>query len=363
MIDITEFKETYPAVKLNAFSEEEIIKYKDKVPDEIIELWQQEGHSSYADGFLTVVLPDDYFDVFKEWGVEDECFVFMRTAFGSLIYSVGEEIFKLDPHLGELSDSSSASSYFDFMLPYVITQDGGAWIDAYQAYKGKLPALKDNEMLALVPTIEDGGSPETSVLEIVDLSEHHCVLAGQYENYLMENDEQDGEGDMDPDDFNFNDLKMKLAIMGSLDDIGPYEEEAKKVLNSARYTRAYRRAHFGSIVPSVLKYYTNVELKQEHLDQIVNFAPAVYHSCYGYIIYDWGGEEDYFNITKNLKGIEMLRNMEVFDGSEILQESPNISALLDCPSLKKVILGDIELSSTAEKVVEKLRKKGVEVED
>ena len=33
MIDITEFKETYPAVKLNAFSEEEIIKYKDKVPD------------------------------------------------------------------------------------------------------------------------------------------------------------------------------------------------------------------------------------------------------------------------------------------------------------------------------------------
>jgi hypothetical protein len=115
------------------------------------------------------------------------------------------------------------------------------------------------------------------------------------------------------------------------------------------------------MVPSVVAYYTNVELQQEHLDQIVTFTPAVYHSCYGYMVYDWGGEEDFFNITKNLNGIEQLRNMEEFDGSEILEGSPDISALLKCPSLKKVILGGIDLSEKSEKVIEKLRKNRVKV--
>lgn len=365
MPDLSEFKTENPEVKkLGSFSEAEIAKYKGKVPDEIIALWQQEGQSTYADGFLRVVLPDAYFSIFEDWGVEDECYVFMTTAFGNLIYTVGEDLFQLDPHLGQISDSSSAGSFFDFQLPYVIQQDGDAWKKSYDAHMDKLPALKETEMLTLVPNIEEGGSPETSALEVVDLLDRHKILADQYENYLMEEDDQDGESDMEADDVDFDKINVKLAIIACLNELGLYKDEADQVLKAAKYTRAYRRAYFGSVVPQVLDYYTKLEIPQEHLDQIIEFNAATYMEPYGNVIYDWGGEEEYFDITKNLKGIEQLHKMEVFNGSDILKESPDISALLKCPSLKKVILGnDLDLDEKAEKVIEKLREKGIEVED
>jgi hypothetical protein len=365
MPDLSSFKRDNPEVKkLGSFSEAEIAKYKGNVPDEIIELWQQEGQSTYANGFLRVVLPDAYFAIFKEWGIQDECFVFMITIFGNLIYTVGEDLFQLDPHLGQISEPSSADSFFDFEISYVIGQDGDAWQKSYEANRTKLPELKDSEMLTLVPDIEEGGSPETSALEVADLLDRHKTLADQYDNYLMEEDDQDGEGDMDADDVDFNKINVKLAIIACLNELDLYKEEAGQVLNAAKYTRAYRRAYFGSVVPQVLDYYTKLKIPQEHLDQIIEFNAAAWMEPYGNVIYDWGGEEEYFDITEDLNGIEQLTKMEVFDGSEILKDSPDISALLKCPSLKKVILGNnVDLDEKAEEVIERLREKGVEVKD
>ena len=365
MPDISKFKAKNPEVKKHgSFSEAEIMKYKGKVPEEILELWQQEGQSTYADGFLRVVLPDAYFGIFKEWGIDGECYVFMTTVFGNLIYISGDELFQMDPHLGRISEATSVDSFFEFLLPYVISQDGNAWKKAYDRYKTEHTELKENEMLTLVPNIEEGGSPETSALEVVNLRERHKILADQYDNYLKEEDDQDGEGDLEADDVNFNKVNVKLAIIACLNELGLYKEEADQVLNTATYTRAYRRAYFGSVVPQVLDYYTKLEIPQEHLDLIIEFKADVTMEPYGNVIYDWGGEEEYFYITKNLKGMEQLHKMEIFNGSEILAESPDISALLKCKSLKKVILGDnMDLDEKAEEVIEKLREKGIEVDE
>jgi hypothetical protein len=70
-------------------------KWREKLPDQLLHYWQEEGWCGYANGLFWIVNPDDYEDLIDEWvndtGLEqiDAFHVIGRTAFGDL-YVCGE---------------------------------------------------------------------------------------------------------------------------------------------------------------------------------------------------------------------------------------------------------------------------------
>lgn len=60
MIELTDFK------KDSDVPQEVIEKYRDVLPDELIEVWKKYGFGSFYGGFLKTVNPDDYADVLHE---------------------------------------------------------------------------------------------------------------------------------------------------------------------------------------------------------------------------------------------------------------------------------------------------------
>lgn len=74
---------------------EAIVKWRGKLPDQLLTYWQEEGWCGYANGLFWIVNPDDYEDLVDEWLEDtsleqiDAFHVIGRTAFGKL-YVCGE---------------------------------------------------------------------------------------------------------------------------------------------------------------------------------------------------------------------------------------------------------------------------------
>ena len=75
---------------------ETIAKYKEKLPNMLLDFWQDFGWGSVANGLLWIVNPDDYLHFANRWlqglGLveQDNFHVFARTAFGCF-YVIGEK--------------------------------------------------------------------------------------------------------------------------------------------------------------------------------------------------------------------------------------------------------------------------------
>lgn len=74
---------------------EAIEKWRDKLPDQLLTYWKQEGWNGYANGLFWIVNPENYEDIVDEWLEDspleqlDAFHAIARTAFGEL-YLCGE---------------------------------------------------------------------------------------------------------------------------------------------------------------------------------------------------------------------------------------------------------------------------------
>ena len=69
-------------------SESIIEKYKEKVPDLLIDLWKSDGFGKYNNGVIEIINPQDYESILWTWlGQEVENYVpFAISGFGELFY-------------------------------------------------------------------------------------------------------------------------------------------------------------------------------------------------------------------------------------------------------------------------------------
>ena len=66
--------------------QEVIEKYKDQVPAELVQIWQEDGLGTFLDGYLKVINPDDYLELLQDsYFRGDVAFPMFVTAFGDII--------------------------------------------------------------------------------------------------------------------------------------------------------------------------------------------------------------------------------------------------------------------------------------
>ena len=73
-------------VKVADMPQEVIEKYKDQVPAELVQIWQEDGLGTFLDGYLKVINPDDYLELLQDsYFRGDVAFPMFATAFGDII--------------------------------------------------------------------------------------------------------------------------------------------------------------------------------------------------------------------------------------------------------------------------------------
>jgi len=72
--------------KISNVSDELINKYKTKLPEELIMIWQKYGFGTFYNGYLKIINPEDYKNIFQNsYFLGDVSIPVFATAFGDLI--------------------------------------------------------------------------------------------------------------------------------------------------------------------------------------------------------------------------------------------------------------------------------------
>lgn len=73
-------------IKFETVDEEVILKYKDKLPEELIEIWKKYGFGTFVNDFLKIINPDDYLDILERSYLRYERAIpIFTTAMGDII--------------------------------------------------------------------------------------------------------------------------------------------------------------------------------------------------------------------------------------------------------------------------------------
>lgn len=73
-------------VKVADMPKEVIENYKDKVPVELVEIWENQGLGTFLNGYLKVINPDDYSELVRDsYFRGDIAIPIFATAFGDII--------------------------------------------------------------------------------------------------------------------------------------------------------------------------------------------------------------------------------------------------------------------------------------
>ncbi|RMT14068.1 hypothetical protein ALP52_01301 [Pseudomonas amygdali pv. mori] len=167
-----------------------ILKYKNKLPDQLLDYWADHSWSGYADGIFWTVNPEDYEHLLEQWLYDtplhqkDHYHVIARSAFGAL-YIWGENdgyCLTVSSYISRYSartsifagkdDNLGVRAFFSFQSP-----ESNDLVDLFKPALEKLGPLRSDEMYGFVPALALGGQMELKNLQKVKTIEHLTFLS------------------------------------------------------------------------------------------------------------------------------------------------------------------------------------------
>ena len=165
-------------VKVADMPKDVIEKYKNQVPAELVQIWQEDGLGTFLDGYLKVINPDDYLELLQDSYFRGEISIpIFTTAFGDIItwekneflgiikYKDGTfDIFleNLSLFIKFLPDKSFTDDYFDIPL--------------YKKAVAKHGQLAYDECFGFVPLLALGGFKDVDHMDKVKVLEHIYLM-------------------------------------------------------------------------------------------------------------------------------------------------------------------------------------------
>lgn len=155
-----------------------VLKYENKLPAEIMEVWKKYGFGSFASGFLKVINPDDYLDILeKSYLRYKQAIPIFTTAMGDIIvWEKDKYVNLLNFRKGFVNVVSSGFEFFfddikenDFMNDELMWQPYPEAISKYNA-----PGY--DECFGYTPLLGLGGTEKVENLKKVKLKEHILII-------------------------------------------------------------------------------------------------------------------------------------------------------------------------------------------
>ena len=160
--------------------EDVIEKYKDKIPPELLEIWQVYGFGSFANGYIKIVNPDDYIEILEEsYFASKVSIAVFATGFGDIITLHKGEF------VGVVKYRKSTVELYPFEFTDFLLEcntpdnediseflDNDQYSDAVNLF-GK---LKYDECFGYVPLLALGGSEDPEYLQKLKVIPHICLI-------------------------------------------------------------------------------------------------------------------------------------------------------------------------------------------
>lgn len=199
-----------PAIKTVAPLQETLDLYKNKLPNRLLEYWQEYGFAGWGKGAFWTVNPDDYKDILQIWLANtefekrekaglDKYHVIGLGAFGRLFVwgeRSGQSI-KINTNFGmllptdkteeliETGGDRSIDLFFAVMSKESIEEEDIDDQSLFDRALEKLGPLENGEIYGFVPALALGGSPKLENLQKVKATEHLAFLAELGEKRVM----------------------------------------------------------------------------------------------------------------------------------------------------------------------------------
>jgi hypothetical protein len=167
-----------------------IERYRDKLPNQLLEYWAEHGWCGYGEGIFWIVNPQEYEGVVASWigGTKfeerDDYHLIARSAFGDL-YLWGEKtgaslkitsvLSRCDVDDFEITSDELDRELQNFLLSTEVEYNDFG--DLFQPAKKKLGTLRHDEMYGFVPALMFGGPDTLDHLEKVKAVEHLILLS------------------------------------------------------------------------------------------------------------------------------------------------------------------------------------------
>lgn len=200
-----EFKKFGPAIERRDVPQTSLDKYRGKLPDKLLEYWQQFGWCAFAKGLLWIVDPEEWEDEIDGWIGEtpfmerDAFHVIARTAFGELILwgeKTGQSL-KIVTAWGTIFPAFDQEEFAedgpDLTLQlffssrnkeaHDLTDEEG--LPLFERALAKLGTLSHTTMYGFVPALALGGEVRLDRLQKLDAHVHLDILSQVTELQVM----------------------------------------------------------------------------------------------------------------------------------------------------------------------------------
>ncbi|MDE5946837.1 MAG: DUF1851 domain-containing protein [Oscillospiraceae bacterium] len=165
-------------IKIGEVSESLIEKYKNILPEEVIELWKNYGFGTFMNGYLKVINPDDY-KTLLEWSYFEgnTSFPIFTTAFGDIItWEKNEYVGIVMYRYGDFDIISQGFEFFYDIISDEEMAEEYINMDEYNKAIKIHGSLKYDECFGYVPLLALGGKEVPENLKKVKIREHIALI-------------------------------------------------------------------------------------------------------------------------------------------------------------------------------------------
>ena len=162
-------------VKENDIPTQVIEKYRDRVSEELVSIWENYGTGSFCDGYFRIINPDDYIELIKVTYFDGENVIpVFVTPFADVITSDNEGYIGLINY--KKHDFCMLSADFEMFSKFLAESETfrkkNFDFDFYKKAREKLGELKHHESYGFAPLLCMGGKKVLKNLDIVDTRVH-----------------------------------------------------------------------------------------------------------------------------------------------------------------------------------------------
>lgn len=160
----------------DSVKEETILKYKGKVPLEIIKIWKNYGFGTFLNGYLKVINPDDYREIIDEsYARKDVAIPIFATAMGDVItWEENQYLMLIKYRKGILKGLSFKYFFLDLADKSFIEEELDCKQYNFAVEKYGVPEF--DECFGHTPILGMGGAEKGENLKKVKLKEHIYLI-------------------------------------------------------------------------------------------------------------------------------------------------------------------------------------------
>lgn len=150
--------------------------YRDRLPDEVLRIWETQGYGTAVNGFLKVVDPDQYATRLQGCLPSAEMIPIFATGMGDVIVWNGSAIRSVEfRYLTVRGLGNSFARFGKFIRDDVLLNEFFHW-EPYPAAVKQYGSLEFNQCFGYVPILALGGAESVENLEKLQIFEHIQII-------------------------------------------------------------------------------------------------------------------------------------------------------------------------------------------